>query len=183
MILGTQYVPNKILAEWVNICGAFVGHLSWYWGMSWDFSQADIKVWCQAGPTPAFLQATRAPSHIPFFLGSSLQKKKKNVSHTFKLPENRGNGISCWIHLVLRRAQSQCWGELVCLPEVICLPFPWSICMGPGSSLGALEQRDRERKTPSTLCECKLAEVASVLKVAHSCWASATQLLSFFPWG
>ena len=77
MILGTQYVPNKILAEWVNICGAFVGHFSWYWGMSWDFSQADIKVWSQAGPTPAFLQATRAPSHIPFFLGSSLQKKKK----------------------------------------------------------------------------------------------------------
>ena len=113
----------------------------------------------------------------------SAKKKKKNVSHTFKLPENRGNGISCWIHLVLHRAQSQCWGELVCLPEVICLPFPWSIRMGPGSSLGALEQRDRERKTPSTLCECKLAEVASVLKVAHGCWASATQLLSFFPWG
>ena len=83
VILGTQYVPNKILAEWVNICGAFVGHLTWYWGMSWDFSQADIKVQTQAGPPPAFLQATRAPSHTPFSLGSSLQKQKRKKEKYF----------------------------------------------------------------------------------------------------
>ena len=45
--------------------------------------------------------------------------------------------------------------------------------------MGALDKRDRERKTPPTLVGCKLAEVASVLKVAHGCWASATQLCPF----
>ena len=34
------------------------------------------------------------------------------------------DGISCWIYLVLHRAQRQYWRKLVCLPAVNCLPFP-----------------------------------------------------------
>ena len=232
VILGTQYVPNKILAEWVNICGAFIGHLTWYWGMSWDFSQADIKVWAQAGPPPAFLQATRAPSHTSFSLGSSLQRKKEKCFSHLQASWEQSNGISCWIHLVLHRAQRQCWGKLVCLSAIVCLPFPHPSVWGLGSSVEALEQRDRERKTLPTLYVCKLSGVASVLfhalekemathssvlawripgtgepgglpslgshrvrhdwsdlaavaaaasvlKVAHGCWAPATQLCPF----
>ena len=159
------------------------------------------------------------------------RKKEKCFSH-LQASWEQGDGISCWIYLVLHRAQRQCWGKLVCLPAIVCLPFPHPSVWGLGSSVEALEQRDRERKTPPTLYVCKLSGVASVLfhalekemathssvlawripgtgepgglpslgshrvghdwsdsaaaaaaasvlKVAHGCWASATQLCPF----
>ena len=97
------------------------------------------------------------------FLSAKKERKKEKCFSQLQAFWEQSNGISCWIHLVLHRAQRQCWGKLVCLSAVVCLPFPHPSVWGLGSSVEALEQRDRERKTLPTLYVCKLSGVASVL--------------------
>lgn len=117
------------------------------------------------------------------FLSAKTKKKKREIFLTLSSFLRTGDGISCWIYLVLHRAQRQYWGKLVCLPAVICLPFPWSICMGPGKVCGSPGAERQRKEDTAHLVWVQFGRSSFSSQSGPWLLGFSHTTLSFFPWG